>query len=60
MAAAAAGKKSTFSLSLFVEAYGLKVEEETFYLGHSVTGQKEFGREKWRHEHAPWNEVAKK
>ena len=28
MAAAAAGKKSTTSLSLFMEAYGLEVEEE--------------------------------
>ena len=28
MAAAAAGKKSTTSLSLFMEAHGLEVEEE--------------------------------
>ena len=47
--AAAAGKKSTTSLSLFMEAYGLEVEEElstmaTQYWAEGVwTG-------KWRHE----------
>ena len=47
--AAAAGKKSTTSLSLFIEAYGLEVEEElsamaTQYWAEGVwTGQ-------WSHE----------
>ena len=47
--AAVAGKKSTTSLSLFMEAYGLEVEEElstmaTHYWREGVwTG-------KWRHE----------
>ena len=37
MAAAAAGKKSTTSLSLFMEAYGLEVEEE---LSNPVLGRR--------------------
>ena len=38
--AAAAGNKSTTFLSLFMEAYGLEVEEGTFHLGHSVLGRR--------------------
>ena len=38
--AAAAGKKSTTSLSLFMEAFGLEVEEELFHHGHSVLGRR--------------------
>ena len=42
--AAAAGKKSRTSLSLFMEAYGLEVEKELSTLASS-TGQKESGLE---------------
>ena len=38
--AAAARKKSTTSFSLFMEAYGLEVEEELFHHGHSALGRK--------------------
>ena len=38
--AAAAGKESTTSLSLFMEAYGLEVEEELSTAGHSVLGRR--------------------
>ena len=38
--APAAGKKSTTSLSLFVEAYGLEVERRNFLLWPPSTGQK--------------------
>ena len=39
---AATGKKSTTSLSLFMEAYGLEVEEElsTLAAGHKESGRK--------------------
>ena len=43
--AAAAGKKSTSSLSLFMEAYGLGVEEELLHHGHSVLGRRSMDRE---------------
>ena len=42
--AAAAGKKSTTSLSLVMEAYGLEVEEELSTMPLSIV-QKEFGQE---------------
>ena len=38
--AAAAGKKSTTSLSLFMETYGLGSRGGTFYYGHSVLGRR--------------------
>ena len=38
-------KKSTTSLSLFMEASGLGVEEESFHHGPLGVGQKEFGLE---------------
>ena len=44
MAAAAPGKKNTTSLSLFMEAYRLEVEEELSTLATRV-GQTEFGLE---------------
>ena len=40
--AAAAGKKSTTSLSLFREAFGLEVEEGLSPLWPHSTGQKEY------------------
>ena len=43
--AAAADKKSTASLPLFMEAYGLEVEEELSTMATQY-GQKEFGQEK--------------
>ena len=50
MAAAAAGKKSTTSLSLFMEAYGLEVEEElSFHHGFSALGRRSLDW-KWNHE----------
>ena len=43
--AAAAGKKNTTSLSLFMEAYGLEVEERrAFYHGHSTLGRRSMDR----------------
>ena len=42
--AAAAGIKSTTSLSLFMEAYGLGVEEELSTMALS-SGQKEYGQD---------------
>ena len=42
--AAAAGKKSTTSMSLFMEAYGIEVEEELFHRGHSVFGRRSLDR----------------
>ena len=42
--ATAAGKKRTSSLSLFMEAYGLEVEEELSTLGHSVLGRRSLDR----------------
>ena len=43
--AAAAGKKSATSLSLFMESYGLEVEEERSPPWLLSTGQKEYGQE---------------
>ena len=43
--AAAASKKSTTSLSLFMEAYGLEVEERTLHLGHPVLDRRSLGRQ---------------
>ena len=39
MATAAAGKKSTTSLSLFMEVFGFEVEEELLYCGYSNLGR---------------------
>ena len=47
--AAAAGKKSTTSLSLFMEAHGLEVEEELSTFGHSVLAERVDTGE-WHHE----------
>ena len=38
MAAAAAGKKESVSLSLFMEVNDLEVEEETLHNGHACLG----------------------
>ena len=43
--AAAAVKKSTTSLSLFMEAFGLAVDEDLSTLATSSIGQRESGRE---------------
>ena len=52
--AAAAGKKSTTSVSLFMEVFGLEVEDETSTIATSF-GQKEYGQRKWSHEQKePW------
>ena len=49
MAAAAAGKKSTTSLSLFMEAYGLGVEEEVSTLATQYWAEGVWTG-KWHHE----------
>ena len=41
--AAAAGKKSTTSLSLFMEAFGLEVERGALYYSHSDLGRSSLG-----------------
>ena len=41
--AAAAGKKGRTSLSLFIEAFGLEVEEELYY-GHPDLGRRGMDR----------------
>ena len=43
--AAAAGKKSTTSLSLFMEAHALEVEDEVSLPWPRSFGQKEYGQE---------------
>ena len=47
--AATAGKKSTTSLSLFMDAYGLEVEEELYILATQY-GAEGVWTEKWHHE----------
>ena len=42
--AAAAGKKSTTSLSLFMEAYGVEVEEELSTMAIQYWGRRSLGR----------------
>ena len=43
--AAAAGKKGTTSLYLFMEVFGIVVEEENFYFGRPVLGRRSFDGE---------------